>query len=75
MHRYLILLPLLMLAACGGTMTKNVSHEQVLRDSAECKYEMSKAAVSASTDDYMSAFRETDLYKQCLALKGYKESN
>ena len=72
--RYLIVMPLLMLTACGGTMSKNVSQAQVDKDTAACNYEVHKASVSANTADFMSAIRENQLFEDCLASKGYKKT-
>ena len=72
MRRYLILMPILMLAACGGKITKpNTSQAQMNKDTAACNYEAAKATAGAATSDYGSAFREADIFKQCMYQLGY----
>ena len=72
----IILIILLSITGCapsGHFENPNVKTQaQLDKDVRGCKYEVNKASASSNTDDvFGTAFREIDLYNECMETRGY----
>jgi hypothetical protein len=71
MNKLIITFAVLVLSACAMPIPVNSAGVQVsAKDSGECDYEASKATASMQTMDKGTVRGE--LYRQCLALRGFK---
>lgn len=64
--KYSILAFTLLLTACGGSVYKDVSSQQLAADQSSCNYEALKA-----TSNGGSGYDRAMVYNQCLLTKGY----